>query len=95
VEFLHEQIFVRFGIPREIVIDGGTQFTSRLVRELMDNYNIKHKVTTPYHLHENGQVEGTNKILEETITKIISMHLKDWDDRLPKRFMGLQNHLEN
>jgi hypothetical protein len=28
VEFLHEEIFVRFGIPREIVTDGGTQFTS-------------------------------------------------------------------
>jgi hypothetical protein len=37
VEFLHEEIFVRFRIPREIVTDRGTQFTSRLVRDLMEN----------------------------------------------------------
>jgi hypothetical protein len=30
VEFLHEEIFVRFEIPREIVTDEGTQFTSCL-----------------------------------------------------------------
>jgi hypothetical protein len=49
VEFLHEEIFARFGIPREIVTEGGTQFTSWIVRDLMNNYKIKHKVITPYH----------------------------------------------
>ena len=49
VDFIHKYIFVRFGIPWEIVINGRTWFTSRLVRDLMDNYKIKHKVTTPYH----------------------------------------------
>jgi hypothetical protein len=51
--------------------DGGTQFTSRLVRYMMDNYKIKHILITPYHPHENGQVEGNNKILETMITKIV------------------------
>jgi transposase InsO family protein len=60
------------------VTDGGTQFTSWLVRDLMENYKIKHKVTTPYHPQENGQVEGTNKILEAIITKTVRLHLKDW-----------------
>jgi hypothetical protein len=49
VEFLHEEIFVRFEIVQEVVTDGGNQFTSWLVRDLMENYKIKHKVTTPYH----------------------------------------------
>ena len=35
VDFLHEDIFTRFGIPREIVIDQGTQFTSHLVTTLV------------------------------------------------------------
>jgi hypothetical protein len=29
--FLYEDIFVCFGVPREIVTDQGTQFTSRLI----------------------------------------------------------------
>ena len=36
VGFLHEETFTRFGKPWEIVIDGGTQFTSIIFRELMD-----------------------------------------------------------
>ena len=31
VDFLFEDIFVRFGVPREIVPDQGTQSTSKLV----------------------------------------------------------------
>jgi hypothetical protein len=77
VDFFHEEIFVRFRITREIVTERGTQFTSRLVKDPMENYKIKHRVTTPYHPHVNGQVEGTNKILEEIITKIVRLHLKD------------------
>jgi hypothetical protein len=50
----------------------------------MDNYKIKHKVITPYHPHANGKVEGTNRILEEIMTKTFILHLKDWADRLLK-----------
>jgi hypothetical protein len=36
VGFIHEEIFMRFTIAQEIVTDGGAQFTSRLIRDLMD-----------------------------------------------------------
>ena len=32
VEFIYEEIFTRFGVPREIVTDQGTQFTSKLMK---------------------------------------------------------------
>ena len=35
VDFVHEDIFTRFGVPREIVTDQGTQFTSHLVQSLV------------------------------------------------------------
>ena len=31
VDFIHEDIFTRFRVPRETIIDQGTQFTSHLV----------------------------------------------------------------
>ena len=37
VEFIYEEIFTQFGVPREIVIDQGTQFTSKLMKELLRN----------------------------------------------------------
>jgi hypothetical protein len=36
VDFLFEDIFTHFGVPREIVIDQGTQFTSNLVQKIME-----------------------------------------------------------
>ena len=40
VEFIYEEIFTRFGVPREIVTDQGTQFTSKLMKELTTKYGI-------------------------------------------------------
>jgi transposase InsO family protein len=49
VDFLFEEIFTHFGVPREIVIDQGTQFTSNLVKALTEQYKIKHRKSSPYH----------------------------------------------
>ena len=38
VEFIYEEIFTQFGVPREIVIDHSSQFTSKLMKELTTNY---------------------------------------------------------
>jgi hypothetical protein len=74
VEFIYEDIFTCFGVPREIVTDQGTQFTSKLMRELTEKYGIKHCKTSPYHPQANGQVEYTNKVLEAILTKIVQLH---------------------
>ena len=48
VEFVYECIFTLFGVPREIVTDQGTQFTSKLMREVTEKYGIKHCKYSPY-----------------------------------------------
>ena len=49
VDFLFEEIFTRFGVPREIVIDQGTQFMSKLVKSITQQYQIRHQTSSPYH----------------------------------------------
>ena len=49
VEFIYEEIFTRFGVPREIFIDQGSQFTSKLMKELTMKYSIRHYESSPYH----------------------------------------------
>ena len=34
VEFLYEEIFTCYGVPKELVIDQGAQFTSNMISEL-------------------------------------------------------------
>ena len=40
VEFIYEEIFTQFGVPREIFMYQGTQFTSKLMKELTMKYGI-------------------------------------------------------
>ena len=69
-QFLFEDIFTHFGVPREIVTDQGSQFTSRMMEKLMEEYKIKHRTSTPYHPQANGQVESTNKVLESITPRL-------------------------
>lgn len=77
-DFLYECIFTRFGVPREIVRDQGAQFTSNLIVELMKKYMIHHGTSSSYHSQANGQVEITNREIEEFLNKIVSIHKWDW-----------------
>ena len=50
----------------------------------MEEYKIWHGKFFPYHPQANGQVEVTNRELENILTKIASLHRKDWVARLPE-----------
>eukprot|EP00253_Pinus_taeda_P032915 PITA_32915 len=77
-------IFTRFAVPREIVTDQGSQFTSKMVEKLVEDYKIKHMNSTPYHPQANSQVESTNKVIEGILTKTVHLHIRDWAEKLPE-----------
>jgi transposase InsO family protein len=80
--FLFQDIFIRFGVPRELVTDGGPLFTSHTFESLLIKYHIFHRTASPYHTQGNGQVESKNKFIEAILTKIVREHCRDWYDRL-------------
>ena len=81
-KFLKENIFSRFGCPRELVSDRGTHFVNDVIMELTNKYKIKHRLTTPYHPRANGQTEKINGILCKIITKTVQGSMSDWDSKL-------------
>eukprot|EP00253_Pinus_taeda_P030063 PITA_30063 len=81
-EFLRENIFYKFGYPRELITDQGSQFTSNLIEDFLAHHKIKHRTSTPYHPQANGQVEVTNRALEGILTKVVSSSRRDWADHL-------------
>lgn len=84
LNFLFEEICSKYGTLRDIISNGGAQFTSQMIEKLLEKYGIKHKIKTPYHPRANGQVESTNKVLENILTKTVSSHRQDWAKKLPK-----------
>ena len=54
---LINEIFTRFGAPKIILSDQGTNFQSKLVKSISELFNIKQTCTTPYHPQTDGLVE--------------------------------------
>ncbi|XP_076029336.1 uncharacterized protein LOC143018102 [Oratosquilla oratoria] len=71
-------IFTRVGIPREILSDQGTQFTSQLMAELHKFLGVKPSFTTPFHPSGNGRVERLHGPLKAALRK---MFRDLWEDR--------------
>ena len=57
-------IFKLHGFPLSIVTDRGTQFDSRLWSQLMEFFNIDHRIATTGHHRTIGQVERNNDYVE-------------------------------
>ena len=76
-------IFSRVGIPREILSDRGTQFTSDLMSEVARLLSLKQLFTTPYHAMANGLVEKFNGTLKSMLRKMTAEKPVDWDRYLP------------
>ena len=83
IKFLFH-LFVRYGLPREIITDGGPQIAGNRIAATLNNYHVQHKITTPYYPQANGQVESNNKVIESILTKTIALHRRDWAARLPE-----------
>ncbi len=76
-------LFARMGLPREILTDQGSNFTSRLLTEIYRLLHIHPIRTTPYHPQTDGLVERFNKTLKSLLQKAATDTGKDWDLLLP------------
>ncbi|RVW58452.1 Retrovirus-related Pol polyprotein from transposon 17.6 [Vitis vinifera] len=82
LKFLKENIFLRFGVPKAIISDGGTHFCNKPFEALLAKYGIKHKVATPYHPQTSGQVELANREIKNILMKVVNTNRKDWSVKL-------------
>ncbi len=77
------QLFYRVGIPMEILTNQGTNFTSRLMKQLHQQLGITAVRTSPYHPQTDGLVERFNQTLKSMLRKFVADTGRDWDKWLP------------
>ena len=53
------------GIPRDIITDRGSLFTSGLWKQITEKLGIERRLSTAFHPQTDGQTERTNAILEQ------------------------------
>jgi hypothetical protein len=76
IVFLH-------GVPKKIVSDRGSQFTSRFWKKLHESLDTKLNFSLAYHPQTDGQTERTNQVLEDMLRACALKHGGSWDKSLP------------
>jgi hypothetical protein len=69
-------------VPKKIVSDRGTQFTSRFWEKLHESMDTKLNFSLAYHPQTDGQTERTNQILEDMLRACALKHNGSWDKSL-------------
>ncbi|XP_044317741.1 uncharacterized protein LOC123038114 [Drosophila rhopaloa] len=78
-----ERILSRFGAPRRLICDNGTQFTSRSFRVFCRNNGIQLEYTTPYSPQQNP-TERANRTIKTMIAQYVNQDHRTWDQLLPE-----------
>ena len=78
------ETFTRLGLPEEILSDQGSNFTSNLMKKVMELLQIHHLKTSPYHPQTDGMLERFHGTLKGMMRKSnIPVANKNWDEYLP------------
>lgn len=82
----------RFGVPNEITTDQGTQFESRLFKELLEVLGSRRIRTSTYHPKANGLVERFHRVLKTAIKS--SGNSIHWVRELPMILLGIRTTIK-
>ena len=77
------ELFSRVGLPKIILTDQGSNFKSKLLKELYEMVNIQSITTSPYTPQSNGCVERFNGTLKSVLKKLCTENTNEWDELLP------------
>jgi hypothetical protein len=93
INFIKSIVF-RFEVPHSIIIDNGTNFTSKEFKSYCDSMGSKLKFASVAHPKTNGQVEKANGLICNGIKKRLLAPLEKakhaWVDELPSMLWSLR-----
>ena len=78
-----KHIYPRFGIPKKIISDRDTRFTSEFAKGLCEALQIHQNISTAYHPRTDSQSECTNQWLEQYLRFYCDKRQDDWHKWLP------------
>ncbi len=78
-EFVYNEVITRFGAPKRMLSDQGTEFLNETIAALQSVMKIKGIHSSPYHPQANGHTERMNKTLCDMLAKYTLDHGEEWD----------------
>jgi transposase InsO family protein len=77
------QIVSLHGVPKKIISNRGSQFTSRFWKSFDENMDTKLNFSLACHPQTDGQTEWTNQVLEDVLRACALQHGSSWEKSLP------------
>ncbi|GBM62381.1 Transposon Tf2-9 polyprotein [Araneus ventricosus] len=79
---LLNEVFLRYGLPRRLISDNGSQFVSAIMQQLCYVLNINQSLIPVYHPQANP-VERKNRDLKPRLAMMVGNNHTLWNEQLP------------
>ena len=83
------------GVPRVIVSDRDTRFTSSFWKEICRSMGTSLAMSSGYHPQTDGETERANRSIEEMLRAYLGRRQIDWDERLGMVEYGYNNSVHS
>jgi hypothetical protein len=82
------RIITQYGVPKTLLTDRGTAFTSDLMKHVCKLLKIRKIQTSSYHAQANGICERMHKLLIDMISHFVNKDARNWDRYVPYAVMA-------
>ena len=90
-DFIHNNIYMHYGAPKEIITDCGRNLWAPAMKEFLEKLKTVHRSTTPYHPWTNGLVENFNRTISHMLTKyLVGKPHQMWDQYVDQALFTIQ-----
>ena len=86
-----EQIISRHGISKYLLSDRGSNFTSKLMKEICQLLGTKQLFTTALHPMANGRVERLHSTIGNILSHFVDHTQQNWDEVLPLALLAIRS----
>jgi transposase InsO family protein len=66
-KMFHEVIFLRYGVSRIVISDGGSHFIDQTFWKALSEVGVDHQIATPYHPQTSDQAETLKKQIKNIL----------------------------
>ena len=94
-EVFYKEIYKHHSLPRKIISDRDTRFTSTLWKEIRNLQRFKLNISTTFHPQTDGQSERAFRTLQEMLRCFESYTQRDWIKHLPGLEFAYNNHISH
>lgn len=79
-----DRIFSMHGVPRKLISDRDSKFTSKFWAEFSKRVNMHPAMSSAFHPQSDGNTERVNRLMQDVLRHYVSPYQDDWD-----KYLGL------